>query len=152
MSTSIKPIDRLIVAEKAVLYRKVRSHSIPLPIEAVDSAEKAKLLLEHLFDQKPVEDLYVIALNSSGDFLGMIRLAEGTVDRASVYPRELLSFLLLETNATSILIAHSHPGGKAEPSTEDMALTNRLKDLLLPIVVRLLDHFIYACGRPGRPA
>jgi len=138
------------VAEKAVCYRKVRSHSIPLPIEAIDSAGKVKLLLGHLFESKPVEGLYAVALNSSGDFLGMIKLAEGTVDRAAVYPRELLSFLLLETNATAVILAHSHPGGRAEPSPEDLALTSRLKELLQPLGVKLLDHFIYACGRPGR--
>jgi DNA repair protein RadC len=149
VSSSIQPMDRLIVAEKAVYYRKVRNHSIPLPIDPIDSAGKAKLLLERLFEAKPVEGLYAIALNSSGDFLGLIRVAEGTVDRAAVYPRELLGFLLLETNATGVLLAHSHPGGKAEPSAEDLALTSRLKDILQPLGVRLMDHFIYACGRPG---
>lgn len=150
MSTPPEGITRLIVAEKTVCYRKVRSHSIPLPIQAIDSAGKVKLLLGHLFESKPVEGLYAVALNSSGDFLGIVKLAEGTVDRAAVYPRELLSFLLLETNATAVILAHSHPGGRAEPSPEDLALTSRLKDLLQPLGVKLLDHFIYACGRPGR--
>jgi len=139
------------VAEKAVCYRKVRSHSIPLPIEAIDSAGKVKLLLGHLFESKPVEGLYAVALNSSGDFLGMIKLAEGTVDRAAVYPRELLSFLLIETNATGLILAHSHPGGKAEASIEDKALTSKLKSILQDLGVKLIDHFIYACGRPGIP-
>lgn len=150
MSRPTQTPYRLVVAEKAVFYRKIRRHSIPMPLEQIDSAEKAKLLLAGLFEARPVEGLYAISLNSSGDFLGMVKLAEGTVDRAAVYPRELLSFLLLETNATAVLLAHSHPGGKAEPSAEDLALTTRLKDLLQPLGVRLLDHFIYACGRPGR--
>lgn len=151
MSRPTQTPCRLIVAEKAVFYRKIRRHSVALPIEQIDSAGKAKLLLERLFEAKPVEGLYAIALNSSGDFLGLVKIAEGTVDRAAVYPRELLGFLLLETNATGVLLAHSHPGGKAEPSVEDLALTTRLKDIFQPLGVRLMDHFIYACGRPGMP-
>jgi len=138
------------VAEKAVYYRQIHRHSIPLPVEPVDSVEKAKLLLGRILDQKPIEGLYAVALNSSGDFLGLIRVAEGTVDRASVYPRELVSFLLLETNATALILAHSHPGGQAEPSNEDKALTTRLQGILRDLGVKLLDHFIYACSRPGR--
>ncbi|HOH81092.1 MAG TPA: JAB domain-containing protein [Methanoregulaceae archaeon] len=119
MPTFVLTRDRLIVAEKAVCYRQVRRHSIPVHLEPVETVENAKLLLGKLLDPKPVEGLYAIALNSSGDFLGLVRLAEGTVDRASVYPRELVSFLLIETNATSLILAHSHPGGKAEASNED---------------------------------
>jgi len=151
MSVSVETQKRLIVAEKSVYYRQVRRHSIPISAEPVDTVEKAKLLLGRLLDPKPVEGLYAIALNSSGDFLGLIRVAEGTVDRASVYPRELVSFLLIETNATSLILAHSHPGGKAEASNEDKALTSKLKSILQDLGVKLIDHFIYACGRPGIP-
>lgn len=144
------PPDRLVITEKTICYRTVRRHSLPLELEPVSCADRARALLGRLFDRKPVEGLYAIALNSCGDFLGLLRLADGTVDRASVYPRELVGFLLLETNATSCILAHNHPGGKAEPSPEDLALTTRLKEILQPLGVKLLDHFIYACGRPGR--
>jgi len=140
---------RLIISEKSVYYRQVRRHSLPFPVDPVDTVQAAKLLLGRLLDPKPVEGLYAIALNSSGDFLGLVRLAEGTVDRASVYPRELVSFLLLETNATGLILAHSHPGGQAQASTEDKALTSKLKGILQDLGVKLIDHFIYACGRPG---
>jgi DNA repair protein RadC len=141
--------NKLVITEKTISYRIVRRHQIPQGLESVSCADKAKALLQRLFEASPVEGLYAIALNSSGDFLGMVKVAEGTVDRAAVYPRELVSFLLIETNATALLLAHSHPGGKAEPSPEDLALTSRLKEILQPLGVKLLDHFIYACGRPG---
>ena len=142
--------DKLVITEKTLCYRSVRRHRIPLNLGSVSCADQAKAILQRLFESKPIEGMYAVALNSSGDFLGIVKLAEGTVDRAAVYPRELLSFLLLETNATAVILAHSHPGGRAEPSPEDLALTSRLKDLLQPLGVKLLDHFIYACGRPGR--
>jgi DNA repair protein RadC len=150
VSQSIQTGHRLIVAEKAVFYKHVRRHSVALPMDPVDAPGKAKLLLGRLFESKPVEGLYAIALNNCGDFLGVIKLAEGTVDRAAVYPRELLAFLLIETNATSVLLAHSHPGGRLDPSQEDIGLTKKLKELLQPLGVHLLDHFIYACSRPGK--
>lgn len=150
MSDTLKLRTRLYVAEKAVYYRRVRRHAIDLTEEPVDSPSRAKSLLQNLLEQKPVEGFYALALNTSGDFLGMVKTAEGTVDRAAVYPRELVSFLLLETNATGVLFAHSHPGGRAEPSVEDLALTRRLKEILQPLGVRVFDHLIYACGRPGR--
>jgi DNA repair protein RadC len=142
--------DKLVITEKTISYRAVKRHRIPNVLGSVSCADQAKALLQRLFESKPIEGLYALALNSSGDFLGMVKVAEGTVDRAAVYPRELVSFLLLETNATALLLAHSHPGGKAEPSPEDLALTSRLKEILQPLGVKLLDHFIYACGRPAR--
>lgn len=144
--------NRLILAEKAVTYKTVKRHACEFRSEQLDSQEKAKEFLAGLFDSKPVEALYAIALNSSGDLMGITKLSQGTVDRASVYPRELVTFLLLSTNATALILGHNHPGGKAEASSEDLALTSRLVDLLKPMGVRLLDHLVYASGRPGRPS
>jgi DNA repair protein RadC len=140
---------RLFITEKAICYRKVRRHLVELDLSSATSADQAKALLARIFDNKPVEGLYAIALNSCGDLLGIIRHSEGTVDRSSVYPRELVSFLLVETNATGLILAHNHPGGRGEPSPEDLALTSRLKEIVTPLGVRLLDHFLYSCGRPG---
>jgi DNA repair protein RadC len=144
--------NRLILAEKTVTYRTVKRHNCVFRSEQIDCQDRAKEFLASLFESKPVEALYAIALNSSGDMLGITKLSQGTVDRAGVYPRELVSFLLLSTNATSIILGHNHPGGKAEPSPEDLALTTRLVDVLKPIGIRVLDHLIYSCGRPGRTA
>lgn len=142
---------KLVLAEKAVTYRTVRKHKHNDPAPCIDNPDNAKAILQGLFDRKPVEVLYAIALNSCGDLLGMLKLSEGTIDRASVYPRELVSFLLVETNASAVIIAHNHPGGRTEASQEDIQLTRRIRDILQPMGVRFLDHLIYSCGRPGRP-
>ena len=67
----------------------------------------------------------------------------GTVDRASVHPREVLR-CCLELNAAALILAHNHPSGIAEPSSADIALTRTLGDLLQQIDVRLLDHLVVA--------
>jgi DNA repair protein RadC len=69
----------------------------------------------------------------------------GTIDRASVYPREILRRALL-LNAAAIIFAHNHPSGVPEPSASDIELTNNLRRLLLEIDVRVLDHLIIGRG------
>lgn len=67
----------------------------------------------------------------------------GTLDGAVVYPREVVKAALL-CNAGAVIVAHNHPSGVAEPSLADQAITRRLKDALLLVEIRLLDHFV--CG------
>ena len=116
----------------------------------LDSPQSVKVFLEPLFEESPIEALYAIALNSNNEFLGFIRISQGTVSRAAVYPRELISFLLIEPNATAVILAHNHPVGASRASQEDITLTRRIKKLLEGLEVRLLDHLIYAPSRLGQ--
>ncbi len=70
----------------------------------------------------------------------------GSIDRASVHPREVLK-RTLELNAAAVIFAHSHPSGVPEPSASDIQLTAELKGLLSKLDVRLLDHIIIGRGR-----
>ena len=65
----------------------------------------------------------------------------GTIDGASVHPREIVR-RVIETNAAAVIFAHNHPSGVAEPSQSDLRLTQRLKEALTLIDVRVLDHLI----------
>ncbi|MCK5065277.1 MAG: JAB domain-containing protein [Candidatus Fermentibacteraceae bacterium] len=141
---------KLILFEKAVKYETVREHVTNVPLMNLNSPQSVKVFLEPLFEESPIEALYAVALNSSNEFLGFIRMSQGTVSRAAVYPRELISFLLIESNATAVILAHNHPGGCARPSQEDISLTKRIMKLLEGLEVRLLDHLIYAPGRLGQ--
>ncbi|HQU07589.1 MAG: hypothetical protein B7X04_01420 [Parcubacteria group bacterium 21-54-25] len=72
-------------------------------------------------------------------------MAFGTLAEARVYPREIVKRAILY-NASSIIFAHNHPSGVAEPSKDDEALTRRLSDALRLIDVRVLDHFVVGGG------
>ncbi|MCX7897945.1 MAG: DNA repair protein RadC [Rhodocyclaceae bacterium] len=72
-------------------------------------------------------------------------LCQGTLTRASVYPREVVKKALAH-NAAAVIFAHNHPSGATEPSLADRTLTHQLKEALALIEVRLLDHFIVAPG------
>lgn len=65
----------------------------------------------------------------------------GTIDGASVYPREVVK-AALQHNAAAVIFAHNHPSGVAEPSQADQAITKRLIEALLLVDVRVLDHLV----------
>ncbi|WP_295392445.1 DNA repair protein RadC [uncultured Thiodictyon sp.] len=72
-------------------------------------------------------------------------LFHGTIDGASVHPREVVR-RVIETNAAAVIVAHNHPSGVAEPSQADLRITQRLKEALALIEVRVLDHLIVGEG------
>lgn len=74
-------------------------------------------------------------------------LFRGTLDGASVYPREVVK-RALALNAAAVIFAHNHPSGVAEPSAADRAITRRLVDALALVEVRVLDHFVVGEGAP----
>ena len=73
-------------------------------------------------------------------------LFRGTIDGASVHPREVIR-RVIETNAAAVIFAHNHPSGVAEPSQADLKITTRLKEALALIDVRVIDHFIVGEGQ-----
>jgi len=72
-------------------------------------------------------------------------LFRGTIDGASVHPREIVK-LALQRNAAAVIIAHNHPSGVAEPSQADELITQRVKEALGLVDIRLLDHIIIGDG------
>ena len=75
-------------------------------------------------------------------------LFRGTIDGASVHPREVVRHCLAH-NAAAVILAHNHPSGVSEPSAADRAITLRLRDALALIDVRVLDHFVIGDGVPS---
>ena len=74
------------------------------------------------------------------------KLFLGSVDRANVYPREIIKRALY-CNAAAVIFAHNHPSGVAEPSLSDIELTERLVSLLKELDVRVLDHLVVGADR-----
>ena len=72
-------------------------------------------------------------------------LFRGTIDGASVHPREIVK-LALQKNAAAVIVVHNHPSGIAEPSGVDELITQRVKEALALVDIRLLDHIIVGEG------
>jgi DNA repair protein RadC len=69
----------------------------------------------------------------------------GTINAASVYPREVVKLVLVE-NAAAVILSHNHPSGTLQPSQADIAITKRLRDALALVDVSVLDHVIIGDG------
>lgn len=72
-------------------------------------------------------------------------LFHGTIDGASVYPREVVK-RALSHNAAALILAHNHPSGVAEPSQADRRITERLREALALVEIRVLDHLVVGDG------
>lgn len=85
----------------------------------------------------------VIFMDSQHRVICYQELFYGTIDAASVYPREVVK-RALQLNAAALVFSHNHPSGIAEPSQADIRITERLKDALALVEIRVLDHLIIA--------
>ena len=100
----------------------------------------ADFLRQHLGHER-VEVSLVLLLNRQNRLINCVELSRGTVAENTVYVREVVK-LALDHYTDSLIVAHNHPGGAAEPSPSDIEWTGRLKQALELVDVRLLDHFI----------
>jgi DNA repair protein RadC len=103
-----------------------------------------RFLLAQLRD-RPYEVFCVLFLDNRHRLLAFEELFRGTIDGASVYPREVVR-QTLQHNAACVIVAHNHPSGSVEPSQADEGVTRRLRQALGLIDVRLLDHLIVGDG------
>lgn len=86
-------------------------------------------------------------LDSQHRVIAFRELFRGTIDGASVYPREVLAECMAH-NAAAVIFAHNHPSGVAEPSMADRQITRRLSEALALVDVRVLDHVVVGEGEP----
>ncbi|ACA88811.1 RadC family protein [Shewanella woodyi] len=97
-------------------------------------------LMRQLRD-RAYEVFAILLLDSQHRVIQFVELFRGTIDSASVYPRDVVS-LVLEKKAAAVIVCHNHPSGVAEPSHADRRITERLKCALSTIDVSLLDHMV----------
>lgn len=86
-------------------------------------------------------------LDNQNRVIQLDELFRGTIDAASIYPREVVK-QALRHNAAAVIFAHNHPSGIAEPSIADKLITEKLKQALGLFEIRVLDHFIVGDGEP----
>jgi DNA repair protein RadC len=111
--------------------------------QSFNSAEDTKTFLQLKLGAYDREVFSLLLLDSQHRLLEYTELFFGTINAASVYPREIVK-ATLAVNAAAVILAHNHPSGIAEPSQADIAITKRIKDALSLIDVPVLDHIIVA--------
>ncbi|WP_194438270.1 RadC family protein [Vibrio fluminensis] len=113
--------------------------------DALTSPQQTKLYLSGLLRDRQREAFYILFLDNQHRVISSEVMFEGTIDSASVYPREVVK-RSLELNAAALILAHNHPSGVAEPSQSDRRITRRLVDALALVEIRILDHFVVGDG------
>ena len=109
----------------------------------LSSPKAVKEYLTIRFGTRNYETFSVIHLDNRHRVVECQELFRGTIDGASVHPREVVKEALAR-NAAACILLHNHPSGVAEPSQADELITRRLKDALALVDIRVLDHLIVA--------
>lgn len=89
------------------------------------------------------EIVYILYLNSKNELIHAEKLSEGTVSEAVAFPRRIVEDAL-KYKATSVILAHNHPGGAPEPSENDDRLTDAVRNALKIVDISLQEHVIIA--------
>lgn len=127
---------------QAVLEMARRFLAETLSREAVfASAQDVKQYLMAQMRHCEREVFALLHLDSQNRLLHYEPLFEGTINSASVYPREVVRSVIAH-NSAAVILAHNHPSGVAEPSFADRSITERLQKALGLIDVTVLDHLI----------
>lgn len=89
------------------------------------------------------ETFSIICLDINKRFISMEQIFRGTIDSATIYPRDLVE-KSLSVGASYVIIVHNHPSGIANPSKEDLEITHALFKAFLTVNIKMIDHLIVA--------
>lgn len=113
--------------------------------DAMSSPQLTRNYLSSQLRSFPHEAFGALYLDNQHRIIHFDILFTGTIDGASVHPREVVRGAL-KHNAAALIFAHNHPSGVAEPSASDRTITQRLKSALELVDIRVLDHIIIGDG------
>lgn len=131
--------DRLIYDALDILQKRFQDRTV------LDSPESVRDYLTVWLAERERECFVALFLDTRHRVLEMKTMFSGTLDGATVYPREVVKEAL-RYNAGAVIFCHNHPSGVTEPSLADQAITRRLKEALGTVDIRVLDHFIVGGG------
>lgn len=109
--------------------------------DLLTSPDLVRQYLSAQLRHQPREVFAVLFLDNQNRLIAYEELFFGTIDGASVYPREVVR-RAMSHNAAALILSHNHPSGVAEPSQADQRITQRLQAALELIDVRVLDHMV----------
>jgi DNA repair protein RadC len=132
--------DEVIAAAREHLSHRVRRGV------SLDSPQATRDFLALKLGSQEFETFCCLFLDNRHRLIEFVELFRGTIDGASVHPREVVREAI-KRNAAAVVFAHPHPSGVAEPSAADELITRRLKEALQLVDIRVLDHCVVAGGQ-----
>jgi DNA repair protein RadC len=124
----------------AAIMRRMAIESYHPP-KKYDHFEDIVRYLKSIYTGITVERVYLLLFDNGMKMLDCVLLDEGTVNQANINARKIMEHAI-KKNASSVMLAHNHPGGVAIPSSEDIATTHFLYNTLQSIGLTLIDHVI----------
>ena len=121
-------------------YRQIQRKDVGKVMTDLDAC--GKYLLPY-FSGLQNETVYLLCLDAKSKLLCCRKVGEGSVNSANIPVRRIVE-IALDANASSVALAHNHPGGLAVPSVEDIQTTRRIAQALLMVDVILADHIVVA--------
>ncbi|MBQ3247414.1 MAG: DNA repair protein RadC [Alistipes sp.] len=138
----LKRAGRILAA--AELGRRLAALQID-SVASITSSSDAVNIFRPLFEGLQHEECWVLYLTNSNRVIERQRVSQGGV-QGTIVDHRLIAKRALELLATQVIMAHNHPSGSTEPSSQDIALTKRISEALALFDIRLLDHLIIAGG------
>lgn len=127
--------DEIIEAARAVAGQRMQRGA-----SFVKPAESGRFFMDKLAGLE--REVFAAAfLDTRHRLIEYVELFQGTIDGAEVHPREVVR-MALRCNAAAVILTHNHPSGDVTPSAADRAVTARLRQALVLVDIRLLDHII----------
>jgi DNA repair protein RadC len=125
----------------------VREGKMPTYESRIRSSANAYSVLQEYLDGVDREHFVVMLLDQKNCAIGLHTVSIGSLTASIVAPREVFKVEIL-ANCANILLAHNHPSGDCQPSREDRAITQRLKEAGALLGINVLDHLVI--GADGR--
>ncbi len=107
----------------------------------INSSDLAKEAIGNRLSGHQYEIFACLFLDSQHRVLAFQEMFRGTVNYTTVHPREIIKEAL-KLNAAAVILAHNHPSGEVEPSSRDIDITKKLKEILKVVDVQVLDHLV----------
>ena len=110
--------------------------------QSLSSSKEVFNIIKPLTEQETdVEQFWVLFLDAKNSIMDISMMFKGSINSASIYPRELIK-KILSTKASAVICCHNHPSGDPEPSAEDLQLTFQIFTALKSIGVTLHEHMV----------
>ena len=134
---------KLIGDLPSIIYKDELKNKKLIDKETLKISNKDILLkyLRNKIGYEEIEKFYVLYLSSSNEVIEFEENSVGTLDRSSVYPREIYK-KIINLNAKSVILAHNHPSDNITPSKCDIELTNEIARGLKNFGALLIEHII----------